>query len=99
MLKAGSSKTPTWSKAKSKPENPLPSSLSRSKDSEDSDNDDKVPVKVFIQDCGAYKHKNTCIVSLHIIFIGKKYKIQPIKSINFELCNLLSSGDVVYKER
>lgn len=44
MLKAGSSKTPTWSKAKNKPENPLHSSLSRSKDSEDSDNDDKVPV-------------------------------------------------------
>ena len=52
MLKAGSSKTPTWSKAKSKPENPLPSSLSRSKDSEDSDNDDKVPIPIFRESFG-----------------------------------------------
>lgn len=52
MLKAGSSKTPTWSKAKSKPENPLPSSLSRSKDSEDSDNDDKVPIPIFQESFG-----------------------------------------------
>jgi hypothetical protein len=51
-IKAGSSKTPTWSKAKSKPENPLPSSLSRSKDSEDSDNDDKVPIPIFRESFG-----------------------------------------------
>ena len=46
-----------------------------------------------IQDSGAYKHK----LFLDIIFFLKKYLRQT--SIDFDFCNLSSSGDVVYKER
>ena len=40
---------------------------------------------------------NSGIVSWHITFSGKNtFKRQP--SIDFDFCNLSSSGDVVYKE-
>ena len=50
-----------------------------------------------IQDRGAYKYINSPIVSWHILFSGKNTLGQP--SIDFDFCNLSSSGDVLYKER
>jgi len=47
----------------------------------------------FIQDRGAYKHKDARFVSLHInfCFLKKKYLRQP--SIDFEFCYLSSIGE------
>ena len=52
-------------------------------------------IHVFTQDSGAYKHKN-CFLTNNF-FCGKKYLRQP--SINFDVCNLSSSVDVIYNER
>ena len=43
-----------------------------------------------------YKHTNARFASRHIFFSRNKYLKQPF--INFNFCNLSSSGDVVYKE-
>ena len=49
-----------------------------------------------IQDRGAYKQKlSNCFFTY--IFLLKKYFRQPY--IDFDFCNLSSSGGIVYKER
>jgi len=53
-------------------------------------------IHVFIQDRGAYKHKNVRIMCLPIFF-RNKYLKQP--SIDIDFCKLTSSRDVVYKVR
>ena len=54
---------------------------------------------VFIQDRGAYKHKNACFVYLHIMRCFSPEQVLNIISIDFGFCNVSSSSDVVYKER
>jgi hypothetical protein len=55
------------------------------------------PCTSNIQDRGGYKHKIFWLVSWHTISFLKKYLRQL--SIDFDICNLSSSGDIVYKER
>ena len=52
-------------------------------------------IYVFIQDRGAYKHKNAHVVFFTSIFSRNKYLRQP--SIDFDCCNLMFSCDIVYK--
>ena len=41
---------------------------------------------VFIHDRGAYKHKNTRIVSLPLCFFGKNTKDNHLSTLNVAIC-------------